>query len=147
MLDAVSIATGVQTKIAGLPAGSRPVQAPDGIVKGNDFLKLFGRPKRESACECARSSNLSLAHALNLVGGKTLHDAIHDPGGRIAKLIASGADDHAVVKELYWATLSRAPTVEELKDLGDLGKADERLASAQDLLWALTNSPAFLFNR
>jgi hypothetical protein len=147
LLDAVSIATGVQAKIAGLPEGSRPVEAPDGVVKGNDFLKLFGRPKRESACECARSSNLSLAHALNLVGGKTLHDSISAGDGRIAKLIGSGADDRAVVTGLYWATFSRAPTAKELDALADLGKGDERLAAAQDLLWALTNSPAFLFNR
>jgi WD40 repeat protein len=147
LLDAVAIATGVPTKIAGLPEGSRSVEAPDGIVKGNDFLKLFGRPKRESACECARSSNLSLAHALNLVGGKTLHNAIIDAQGRVAKLIASGADDRAVVAQLYWAAFSRAPTAKELSNFATLGKAEERLASAQDLLWALTNSPAFLFNR
>ena len=34
-----------------------------------------------------------------------------------------------------------------LPDLGPDDARDVRLAAAQDLLWALTNSPAFLFNR
>ncbi len=54
----------------------------------NDFLKLFGRPKRETACECERTSNVSLAHALNLINGPLISDAVSDgdnasgpPGG------------------------------------------------------------------
>lgn len=147
LVDAVAIAAGVSPKIEGLPRGSRPVEAPDGIVKGNDFLRLFGRPKRESACECARTSNVSLAHALNLVGGALVHDAVVDPEGRVAAVVAREKDDATVVRELYWAALARAPTAEELATFADLGEGDERLAAAQDLLWALLNSPAFLFNR
>ena len=147
LLDAMAVATGVVVKFQGLPEGSSPAEAPDGVVKGNDFLKLFGRPERESACECARTSNLSLAHALNLIGGETLHDAIVDGRGRVAKLVGRTNDDKQVVTELYWAALCRPPTAKELAAFADLGKGDARLAATQDLLWALTNSPAFLFNR
>ncbi|MCA8956671.1 MAG: DUF1549 domain-containing protein [Planctomycetes bacterium] len=147
LLDAVAIATGVTPRIGNLPAGSRAVDAPDGEVRGNDFLALFGRPKRESACECARSSNLSLAHALNLVGGRTLHGAITDPNGRVARLVGSGAADAEIVTDLFWAALCRAPTTAEVKTFASLGTGPQRVRGAQDLLWALTNSPAFLFNR
>ncbi|MEE2887733.1 MAG: DUF1549 domain-containing protein, partial [Planctomycetota bacterium] len=147
LVDAIAVATSVPAKIAGLPIGSRAVEAADGVVKGNDFLELFGRPKRDSACECARTNNLSLAHALNLVGGKTIHDAIIDPGCRIRPMIDANATDAQIVTELYWATLSRQPSPEELSKLGGLGTGEDRLLAAQDLLWALANSPAFLFNR
>ena len=44
----------------------RAVEVPDGMVGGNDFLTLFGRPKRQSACECERSSGGTLAQVLLL---------------------------------------------------------------------------------
>jgi len=145
--EAIALACGVETHIQGLPDGARPVEAADGVVPGDDFLQLFGRPKRESACECARTSNLSLAHALNLVGGKRLHSAIVSPTGRVTRLVAAHQDNRKVVSEIYWAALSRAPTAKELDELCDLGQGDQRLLAAQDLMWALTNTPAFLFNR
>ena len=43
---------------------------------GVDFLKLFGRPNRVSACECERTSNVSLAHALNLINGSVIGGAV-----------------------------------------------------------------------
>lgn len=147
LMEAVAVATGVTPGIAGLPAGARPVEAPDGLVADNDFLELFGRPKRDSACECARTNNLSLAHALSLVNGETIHRAIIDPSGRVAEIVAREKDDREVVNALYWAALCRAPTKNELDTFADLGGKDVRLETAQDLMWALINSPAFLFNR
>src|SRR5947209_14732621 len=41
MMNAVAIATGTKTKVSGLPDGLRPEDSPDGMVEGNDFLKLF----------------------------------------------------------------------------------------------------------
>jgi hypothetical protein len=78
------------------------------------------------------------------VSGKTLHDAIADGQGRVAKLVQSEPDDGKVIEELYWAAFGRPPTAAELSALA-LG--ENRLRGAQDLLWALLNSPAFLFNR
>ena len=53
-----------------------------------------------------------------------------------------------LVSELYLATLSRFPTPSEYQLAEEqLGKGKSRAAAAQDLLWALLNSKAFLFNR
>jgi len=147
LMETVGAATGVTSRIAGLPVGARPVEAPDGFVKNDDFLKLFGRPKRDSACECARTNNLSLAHALSLVNGQTIHGSVVSGAGRVAALVSAETDDKKVVAALYWAALCRAPTAHELETFGDLGGPDQRLENAQDLMWALINSPAFLFNR
>ena len=146
MLDAIAIATGDRPKFKGLPAGMRPVELPDGIVAGNDFLSLFGRPKRQSACECERSSNVTLAHALNLINGTTISESLSAPTNRIAKIIEAEKDDQKVVEDVYMSVLSRPPTDKESASV-DFSGGGSRLEVAQDLAWALMNSPAFLFNR
>ena len=144
--DAVAIATGTREVTEGLPAGMRSVYMADGLVE-DDFLKLFGRPKRETACECERTSNVSLAHALNLVNGPVINNACDSPDSDIVKLAAKEPDNHKVIEQIYFAILNRAPTEKELQAI-DLGAAGpQRVQVAQDLAWALLNSPAFLFNR
>jgi len=145
MLDAIAIATGDRPKFKGLPAGMRPVELPDGIVAGNDFLSLFGRPKRQSACECERTSNVTLAHALNLINGTTISDSLSAPANRIAKIVEGEKDDQKVVEDIYLSVLNRPPTEQELATVDF--STGSRLEVAQDLTWALMNSPAFLFNR
>jgi hypothetical protein len=144
MFDAVMIATGVRPNFNGLPQGMRAAEVPDGKVAGDDFLALFGRPKRMSACECERSSNITLSHALNMINGVTVSDAINKSDSRIAKVVAAHEDDKKVIEEIYLSCLNRLPTEKELEGV-DLSKG--RLEVAQDLAWALINTPAFLFNR
>jgi len=146
MLDAVSVATGHRAQFKDLPAGLRAVSVPDGMVGGNDFLTLFGRPKRQSACECERSSNVTLSHALNLINGPTLGDCVTSADNRFAKLVIAEKDDRKVVEEVYLSCLNRPPTEKELAAI-QFGEGGKRLEGVQDLAWALLNSPAFLFNR
>ncbi|MBI1924362.1 DUF1553 domain-containing protein, partial [Candidatus Poribacteria bacterium] len=148
LLDAIDVATGNTPKFVGIPTGFRAVQLPDSKVEDKGFLKLFGRPERESSCECERSSQVSLAHALNLINGPTVADALIAPEGRIAKLTAAKVDDRALVEEIYLAALSRIPRPDEYtKAVAYIAKANSKTEGAQDLMWALINSPAFLFNR
>ena len=146
MVDALALATGTKPKLAGIPSGMRAAQIPDGMVAGNDFLQLFGRPKRQSACECERSSSLTLSHALSLINGPTISEAVAAPDSRVAKLVKTEKDDRKLVEDIYLSCLSRPPTEKELKAVEFKSGAD-RLEVAQDLAWALLNSPAFLFNR
>ena len=73
---------------------------PDPHVGKDGFLDLFGRPSRESSCECERRSDLSLPQALNLVNGKTISDAVADANGRVAKAILSGQPDRDLVERI-----------------------------------------------
>ncbi|MBX3734163.1 MAG: DUF1553 domain-containing protein [Verrucomicrobiae bacterium] len=146
LLDAVAVATGYRPPFKDLPAGLRAVDLPDGMVRGNDFLALFGRPKRQSACECERSSNVTLSHALNLINGPTLGECVTSPHNRLKALVESEPDDRKVIEELYLGCLNRPPTEAELAAI-HLGEGPQRLEAAQDLTWALLNTPAFLFNR
>ncbi|HXG46206.1 MAG TPA: DUF1553 domain-containing protein, partial [Methylomirabilota bacterium] len=146
LADAMAVATGTRLQFEGVPAGMRAVEIPDGMVKGNEFLSLFGRPKRQSACECERSSNLTLSHALSMINGNTISEAVNSPNSRIARLAETEKDDQKLVEEIYLACLARPPTAKELAAVKFDPRGDRREV-AQDLAWALLNSPAFLFNR
>ncbi len=82
---------------------------PDG------FLELFGRPPRESACECERAGGVMLGQALNLINGPTIAQAIADTGNEIAKLVAAEKNDGKVVEEVFLRVLNRLPTSKEVE--------------------------------
>jgi hypothetical protein len=148
LLDSVSAATGSPQKFEGLPVGFRAAQLPDSQVAAGGFLDLFGRPARQSPCECERSSQVSLGQALNLVNGPTIADSIIAPEGRITRLVKQNLPDRQLVEELYLATICRRPRPAEMNTaIRHLAQAGSRTEGAQDLMWALINTPAFLFNR
>ncbi len=148
LFDAIHVATGSRAHFPQVPKESLAQDFPDPSVGRGGFLDLFGRPERQTSCECERRSDVSLAQALNLLNGSTIAEAIADPEGRIAKLLLGGASDRQVVEDLYMAAMSRPPDSRELDmALTYLGRHAGRAERAQDLLWALLNSNAFLFNR
>ena len=110
LMDALALATGVRPSFPEAPPDTNAEQVTDPHVGKDGFLDLFGRPSRESSCECERRSDLSLPQALNLVNGKTISDAVADSNGRVARAVLSGRPDRDVVEELYLASLSRPPT-------------------------------------
>ena len=147
-MDALSIATGSRAVFKDVPKDFTAEELPDSKVGMGGFLDLFGRPQRESACECERRSEVSLKQALNLINGPAVGDAVADPDGRIAKLILDGAPDRKIIDDLYVATLDRAPSPQEVqKAQAYIAGGPNRAARVQDLEWALLNSYAFLFNQ
>jgi Protein of unknown function (DUF1549)/Protein of unknown function (DUF1553) len=145
LMDAVSSAAGARPRFPDVPEDTAASQLVDPHIGKEGFLDVFGRPARESSCECERRSDFSLPQALNLVNGRTISDAVADSKGRVAKLILSGTSEEIIVDELYLAALSRLPTMEErqrgLKYLSTAAKGSR----VQDFLWALLNSKAFLY--
>jgi hypothetical protein len=146
LMDAVASATGARPVFPDLPEETTAAQVPDPHVGKDGFLDLFGRPTRESACECERRTDLSLPQALNLINGSTISDAVADPNGRVTKAVLAGKSDAALVEELYLAALSRMPTKAEADSSIKYLSAGPRGTRAQDLLWALLNSKAFLYS-
>ena len=83
LYDAIQRATGSVSHLPGVPAGYRAAQLPDvGLTLPSGFFEVFGRPARESACECERSSGMMLGPVMTLVNGPTIADAIADPQQR-----------------------------------------------------------------
>ncbi len=145
LLDAISVLTGTSTSFDGLPKGSRATQIADGKME-NAFLKTFGKPARELACECERESDSNLSQALQLIGGDTVNGKLRDDTGRMAKLAASNLPPEAVSKELYLLALSREPNATELAAaIKHFKSTPDRRQAVEDLGWVLINSKEFLF--
>jgi hypothetical protein len=148
LMDGIALAAGSRPKFPEVPPDTNAEEFPDPHVGKDGFLDVFGRPARESSCECERRSDISMPQALNLVNGRTIGDAIADPKGRVAHLVLTGASERAIVENLYLAALSRLPNPKEYDSaVSFLKPGESRAAWAQDLLWSLMNSKAFLYNR
>jgi FtsZ-binding cell division protein ZapB len=127
LYDAIHRSTGSLSHLPGLPAGGRAAQMLDSRddVPGGFFV-LFGKPARESACECERSATMMLGPVLNLVNGPVVATAIEDPNNRLSKLVATEKDNGKVVEEIYLAFLGRLPTKVEMQaGLDSLKKGEE----------------------
>jgi hypothetical protein len=145
LLDAICAATQAPEKYAGLPMGTRATQLPDGEVQ-HIFLKTFGQPARELACECERENESSLTQALQLVNGATINEKVRKPDNHLHHLLNAKKADREMVTELYLATLSRRPTDAEIKtSLAHVTKGKDRAKAWEDVQWALLNSSEFLF--
>ena len=147
LLDMICQATGVPEKFSGSPGITRAVLLWDSKAR-SDFLKLFGRPSRVSACECERTREPSVSQVLNLLNSPDIQAKLSHEAGAIARLIRTQSDDAKLVGELYLIFYARPPAAAEL-DVGmkHLRKyAADRRTAAEDLAWALLNSTEFLFN-
>jgi WD40 repeat protein len=116
LLDAVYRVTGSVSKFPGVAAGTRAAALPDsGVELPSGFLTTFGRPARESACECERSSGLQLGPIMALVSGPTLGDAIADSGNELTRLVKTEGDDLKLIDELFMRILNRPATAPEVE--------------------------------
>jgi hypothetical protein len=145
LLDAICAVTSVPENFPGLPVGTRATELPEPPTD-NYFLKIFGQPQREMACQCERSSESNLSQALQMINGPTVHNKLRDANGRIAKLVAANKPDDEIIHELYLAALSRKPVPAELEAAKKhIAASGDRKLAMEDIGWALLNSKEFLF--
>ncbi len=145
LLDAICFVTSVPEKFKGVPAGFRAVQLPEPPTD-NYFMKVFGQPQRQMACECERSSESNLSQALQMINGPTVHNKLRSDAGRIKRLIDAGQGDEQIITELYLAALSRQPSTAELNAaLAHVAGSENRRWALEDVGWAILNMKEFLF--
>ncbi len=145
LLDAICQVTNVPETFAGLPPGTRAVSLADPPTD-HYFLKIFGQPQREMACQCERSNESNLSQALQMINGPTVHGKLRADTGRIAIFAKENKPDDEVITTLYLSALSRKPTEAELAAAKRhiAAQSDRRLA-LEDVGWAILNSKEFLF--
>jgi hypothetical protein len=150
LYDAFHQVTGTTQQFGGLPAGLRSMEIPDPSMSQNVyFLKVFGMPQGDTACECERSQEANLAQSLHLLNSSEVQGKVADGNARPAKFAADmnrPADEK--LKELYRWVYSRDPDAEELAiGLAYLEKhKDNPKLAYEDITWALVNTKEFLFN-
>ena len=77
------------------------------------FLDVFGRPKRESVCECERSTEANLSQTLHLLNSDDINGKLTPDTARAASLAKDARPKAEKVEELYRLALARKPTDDE----------------------------------
>ncbi len=152
LLDALCAATGVGESYNGLPKSFRATQLPDeAIDAAGQFLEVFGRPKRESVCECERSTEATLSQSLHLLNSGEIERKVEAKEGRAARWAADSRPDAEKVEEMYRVCYARRPTDEErevcLRHIVRRRGEGKLKQGYEDLLWTLINTKEFLFNQ
>ena len=146
LIDAVSDVTGVPEKFDAMPPGARAMQAWT-VRFDSKFLDSFGRPDPNQDPPCERTGETTVVQALHLMNSPTLSAKITSDTGRAATLAASKKSNAEIVDELYLLAYGRPPKADELTAcLARFDKKDaKRRTATEDLMWALINTPEFVF--
>lgn len=145
LLDAICQVTDVAESFKGAPAGTRTVALAEPPAD-HYFLKVFGQPQREMACQCERSSESNLSQALQMINGPTVHNKLRNANGRIHRMMKDGKSDDEIVTTLYLAALARNPVEAEMSAARKhIAASTDRTLALEDVGWAILNSKEFLF--
>ena len=146
MLDAIVEITGVPESFSGMPPGSRAKELWTTRI-GSLFLDAFGRPDPNQDPPCERTPDTTVVQSLHLMNSKNLYAKVTDNNGRAAQLSGSKRTPQEIVQQLYLAIYSRMPDSEE-RIIGRglfQKKGITRRQATEDLMWALINTPEFVF--
>jgi sugar lactone lactonase YvrE len=145
--DAISLATSRPGKLSSgseavpmVQQMSEPKKA-DKDVQG--FMKVFGQSNRDDMPKRTPPSSLQ---AMLLMQSKIVTDRVLAMGGsRVESLLKETSTDTELIDKLFLSTISRKPADKE-REVGLRALAKDRRRGAENLQWALINSPEFLFN-
>jgi hypothetical protein len=147
LLDAVGDLTGARDTLGGLPAGSRAVQTWNHKLS-SEFMDAFGRPNPSLECPCERERKPTVVQSLHLMNSNGLQAKLVSGKGKAAQWAASSKSPEEVVREIYLSAYAREPDAVELQSASaHLSRGDvPRAESVQDVVWAVMNTPEFVFN-
>lgn len=146
LLDAFTDITGVPDNFGAMPPESRANQIWTTRI-GSTFLDTFGRPNPNQDPPCERNADTTVTQTLHLMNAPQLHQKVTSDQGRVAALAASALTPDQIVEEIYLLVYSRLPDTEE-REIGRRVFAEKdisRRRAAEDLVWALLNTPEFMF--
>jgi hypothetical protein len=108
------------------------------------FVQTFGTDENDESS----SFDGTIPQALMMMNGELIHDALSGAKGSVlADVMHEKGNPAEKIKQLYLATLSRAPTSREIHTANRVMKSAKTPAEAyQDLFWALLNSNEFILN-
>jgi hypothetical protein len=146
LLDAVTDITGVGDSFTAMPAGSRANQLWTTRVQ-SVFLDTFGRQNPNQDPPCERTSDTTVTQTLHLMNAPLLHSRVTADSGRAAKLAKNDLPAEKIIEEIYLLVYSRLPDETEMHIGQELfaEKDMSRRQATEDLLWALLNTPEFMF--
>ncbi len=121
------------------PAFVRASEFPTPIATGH-FLRQFGQSDRREID--AFNKNPNITHALALMNGELTQKAL-EAGSYLRTSLRPAKTDDERVEAIYQSILVRNPTADETSQCLELFPASHNPEA--DLIWALLNTPEFLF--
>ncbi|MBC8116029.1 MAG: DUF1553 domain-containing protein, partial [Candidatus Saccharimonas sp.] len=146
LLDTVSLATGVRDDFEAMPAGSRAKELWTARIDSL-FLDAFGRQDPNQDPPCERTLDTTIVQSLHLMNSNTLAKKVASDGSRADELAKSDKTPGQIVEEIYLALYARRPNADELQTGTSLFAEPNtnRRQATEDLMWALINTPEFVF--
>ncbi len=146
LLDSVCQVTGVRESFDAMPPGSSAKEIWTHRVESL-FLDAFGRPDPNQDPPCERTSESTVVQTLHLMNSENLYRKVANDLGLAALLASSERSSRDIIEELYLATYSRFPQDKEYEIASALFEESpsSRRQATEDLLWALLNTPEFIF--
>lgn len=139
--DAIALATGKPGKFStGVESVGMVMQMSEPKKAGAEvqsFMKTFGQSNRDDMPKKVPPSALQ---AMLLMQSKVVTERID-----VTSLLSESRDNQHVVNQIFLRSIARHPTAEQ-SAVALKAMANNRRKGAENLLWALLNSPEFLFN-
>ena len=123
-----------------VPKENRNITLTDGSIT-SPFLKMFGRPGRDTGLESERSRLPTREQRLLMINSTQIHNKI----SKSWKLLSGKRNANQQTAFMYLSILSRYPTAHEKEIAANYLKKTKGKRANQDLLWALINSKEFLY--
>ena len=114
------------------------------------FLKKFGSPPRELACECERSNDPAMPQAFQLISSPKVNLLLHRRDNILNAVMGTKSSYDQKMDVLFWRALSRPPSHEERTRLAQIVRtapSEQRRSVIEDIAWSLINSKEFVLRR
>ncbi len=152
LLDSVVQITGIPESFSGMAPNTKAKELWTHRISSL-FLDAYGRPDPNQDPPCERTSDPTVVQTLHLMNSENLFNKVTSDKGWAVELAKSELPPEEIVKNLYLAIYSRYPNEKELDIAVNLydnkeSEADaltQRRQSTEDLMWALMNTPEFVF--
>ncbi|MFK7779493.1 MAG: DUF1549 domain-containing protein [Gimesia sp.] len=146
LLDSISQLIGVPDTFVAMPVGSTAKQLWTHRVT-SVFLDSFGRPDPNQDPPCERTTETTVVQVLHMMNSREMYSRIQSSEGNSAKWAKSKMTPDQIIEEIYLTAYSRYPTIEEKRLGRSLFEKENanRQHIIEDLVWALLNTPEYLF--
>lgn len=122
------------------------MEMPDPKLAGAEstsFMRIFGQSNRD---DMPKKTLPSALQAMLLMQSSLVTERVRArDNSRVEQLLKTATNDTDLIQRIYLATVSRKPTASEIP-VAKKALEPDRLHGAENLQWALINSPEFIFS-
>ncbi len=144
--DAITQVTARPATGKGAAATSTIMEMPDPKLAGaesSNFMRIFGQSNRDDMPKKVPPSSLQ---AMLLMQSSLVTERVKaQKSSRVEQLLNKTKNDRELIEQIYLATVSRKATGPEIT-VGEKALEGNRQHGAENLQWALINSPEFIFS-